>query len=164
MGFKGAGQDTQNASIIVSQEGNLLPGERNSKLELVLNLTMNYIFQFLPIIVFVFIDYITLISYETSDYLENLLIICIVSNATSIYNNTKNYELNNNIVGKIIVFIRSMVIAMASIVYSVLLINKVNVGTQQIITNMNAIIVFTGICLVLSVAISFWCVIKGGEI
>ena len=106
----------------------------------------------------------TAASYNISDYAENILVICIVSNATSVFNNTKKTNMSNSIVGKLFSFLRSMIMSLGSIVYSILLINRISTIKLQIVTNINGIMIFAGACLVVTIAISFLSVLNGGEV
>lgn len=151
-------------NVIVVQDGVALSGAPQKKLEIILNTVMLYIFQFFPIIVFLIIDMFTAASYNISDYAENILVICIVSNATSVFNNTKKTNMSNSIVGKLFSFLRSMIMSLGSIVYSILLINRISTIKLQIVTNINGIMIFAGACLVVTIAISFLSVLNGGEV
>lgn len=149
--------------ITVVEEGNAFSNGL-TKVEIALNIAMLYVFQFFPIIVFAIIDWFTAASYYMADYAENLLVICIVSNATGVFNNTKRNKASNSIMEKIFAFARSLVMALGSIVYSILLINRISTENLQIVTNILGIMIFAVACFVITVAISYLSMLKGGEI
>lgn len=150
----------------IFQSGNELNTTGNIPIkEILLNVLAYFALQLIPILALLVLFFICdNIVFNSKSIIENIFIICVVSNACSIYNNlVLKANSGGRILGKFLMFARIFLVCIGSIVYSIILADSL-VERLGIEINYNHAWIPAMIMMISTFVIAFFSMIDGGEI
>lgn len=133
--------------------------------DILYNVFSYFMLQFIP--VFAIIIIVSISSKVVLDYkilIENMIIVCVVSNATSINNNYLIIQKKDKgKLSKVLMFARILIVCIGSIIYTLFLVDDL-IGTDFISIDYNVALIPSVIIVITTFVIAYLSIVDGGEI
>jgi hypothetical protein len=158
--------DSNDKNVTIEQSGAKVERTKHVGGGVILLHVLEYFaLQFIPVFaigIIIFVSSKVAINFEA--LIENILIVCVVSNATSVQSNfASKSENKERALAKLLMFGRVFIICIGSILYSLFLIDELVEGYDIGINYLMALVP-TGAIFIITFIIAYASIADGGEI